>query len=583
MNPSKLYQYFEEELEYVRSAGRRFAQRHPERAALVSLDNVTGRDPDVERLVQAFAFLAGQVRGELHDELPQITHTLLDLLWPQYLRPVPSTATVEFRPDVHQLPGPTRIAAGDSYVDSAEVESPDTGRGFPCRFRVGYDVDLLPARLIGVEVRRHEQHSELVLSLEVGANADSELPWQRLRLHLAGDPTVALDARYWLLRNARENLIAEIHAPENPPRVVSLPPIETLGFRPNEGLFPTHRISFPGYRLVQEYFLARHKFLYLDLVGLERLEGVEAESKLVLRIPLAEHPPERIRFTPETIRLYCTPVVNLFPSTAIPINYDGKRVEYEILAEHDMKAMAVYQVLGVSGRPEGQTTVRDYPNFLEFRTNPNSNEPCYHISVRPGVDSRPQWRLMLTQPKGIISQQVLSVDLECTNGELAASLLPGKICYRGEGIPDSVVVTSLTQPEPTYPPPLESASPWRFVSHLATNYLSLEDAGTLVGVLKLYDWTPNNTNWRRLEGIRSLRSQSGATIVEGIPLRGRDIEITLDTANFANVGDAYLFSEVLSHFLALYSNVNSYTRLTAKLTTGETFEWPALNGRQRPI
>lgn len=583
MNPSKLYQYFEEELAYIQSAGSRFAKQHPERAALVSLDNVTSRDPDVERLVQAFAFLAGQVRGELHDELPEITHTLLDLLWPQYLRPVPSTATVEFRPDVHQLPGPTRIHAGQSYVESTEITSRDTNRNFSCRFRVGYDVDLLPARLGGVEVRRQTQTSELVLKLDVGVNADAKLPWERLRLHLAGDPTVALDARYWLLRNARDNILAEVHASEGPPRIVSLPPIETLGFRPHEGIFPTHRISFPGYRLVQEYFLARHKFLYLDIVGLERLEGVEAESKIVLRIPLAEHPPQRIRFTPETVRLYCTPVVNLFPSSAIPIRYDGRQVEYEILAEHDATAMAIYQVMGVYGQPQGETTIRDYPNFLDFRTNPNANEPSYHVSVRPGIDSRPQWRLMLTQPRGVIAPQVLSIDLECTNGELAAALLPGDIRFRGEGIPDSVDVTSLTQPEPMYPPPLESASPWRFVSHLATNYLSLEDAGTLVGVLKLYDWTPNSTNWRRLEGIRSLRSQAGATIVEGVPLRGRDIELTLDTASFANVGDAYLFSEVLSNFLALYSNVNSYTRLTTKLATGEVFEWPALNGRQRPI
>ena len=149
---------------------------------------------------------------------------------------------------------------------------------------------------------------------------------------------------------------------------------------------------------------------------------------------------------------------------------------------------------------------------------------------------------MLTRVHGIVLPQILSVDLECSNGDLASALLPGDIRFRGDGIPDLIQVRNLTQPEPIYQPPIESASLWRFVSHMALNYLSLEDEDTLVGVLKLYDWTPNHVHWRRLQGIRSFRAEPGCTVVDGIPLRGRELTLELDPTHFVNTGDAYLLA-----------------------------------------
>jgi type VI secretion system protein ImpG len=118
---------------------------------------------------------------------------------------------------------------------------------------------------------------------------------------------------------------------------------------------------------------------------------------------------------------------------------------------------------------------------------------------------------------------------------------------------------------------------------MSMNYLTLEDKDALAGALKLYDWTPGYVNWRRLQGMRTLSSRSGCTVVEGIPLRGRDLDLDMDPTYFANAGDAYLFGEVLSHFLALYAHLNSYTRLTCRWTSGERFRWPAMNGRQQPV
>src|SRR5437773_1895494 len=56
----------------------------------------TSSDPDVERLLEGFAFLTARLRQKLENELPELTHSLLELLWPHYLRPIPSMTIVQF-------------------------------------------------------------------------------------------------------------------------------------------------------------------------------------------------------------------------------------------------------------------------------------------------------------------------------------------------------------------------------------------------------------------------------------------------------------------------------------------------------
>ncbi len=55
-----------------------------------------GQDPDVERLLEGFAFLTGRLQQQLDKELPEVAHTLVELLWPSYTRPIPSFSIIQF-------------------------------------------------------------------------------------------------------------------------------------------------------------------------------------------------------------------------------------------------------------------------------------------------------------------------------------------------------------------------------------------------------------------------------------------------------------------------------------------------------
>ncbi len=140
--------YYERELTFLREMGAEFAEKYPKIAGRLVLDPNEGRDPHVERLLEAFAFLAARVHLKIDDEFPEITEALLSVLYPHYLRPIPSMSIVEFDLD----PAQGNLSTGlpipkDSVLYSAPVS------GVPCKYRTCYDTTLWPLRLVDVQWR----------------------------------------------------------------------------------------------------------------------------------------------------------------------------------------------------------------------------------------------------------------------------------------------------------------------------------------------------------------------------------------------------------------------------------------------
>lgn len=87
--------YFQDELTYLRESGSEFAKYHPKLTHFLSEGTF---DPDVERLLEGFAFLTGRIREKIDDELPELTQSLMTLLWPHYMRSIPSLCISELKP-----------------------------------------------------------------------------------------------------------------------------------------------------------------------------------------------------------------------------------------------------------------------------------------------------------------------------------------------------------------------------------------------------------------------------------------------------------------------------------------------------
>src|SRR5215471_9440061 len=106
----ELLTYYEQELNFLRQMSAEFAKTYPKIASRLLLGEDRGEDPHVERLVQAFAFLAARIHGKIDDEFPEITEALLNVLYPHYLAPLPSMSLVQFVLD------PDREKLTDGYL-----------------------------------------------------------------------------------------------------------------------------------------------------------------------------------------------------------------------------------------------------------------------------------------------------------------------------------------------------------------------------------------------------------------------------------------------------------------------------------
>lgn len=83
--------YFREELDYLRQLSKLLATEKPHLARFLAEKDA---DPDIERLLEGVAFLTGNLRQKIEDEFPELTHGLIKMLWPNYLRPVPAMTCV---------------------------------------------------------------------------------------------------------------------------------------------------------------------------------------------------------------------------------------------------------------------------------------------------------------------------------------------------------------------------------------------------------------------------------------------------------------------------------------------------------
>src|ERR1700675_966499 len=97
-----LLEYYERELTYLRQLGAQFGQKYPRVASRLLLEPDRCEDPHVERLIEAFAFLAARVHLRIDDDFPEITEALLSVLYPHYIRPIPSSTIVQFHLDPEQ-------------------------------------------------------------------------------------------------------------------------------------------------------------------------------------------------------------------------------------------------------------------------------------------------------------------------------------------------------------------------------------------------------------------------------------------------------------------------------------------------
>lgn len=569
--------YYQDELAYLRELGQEFARANPEGAHFIG---EAGGDPDVERLLEGFSFLTARIRQKLDDELPELTHSLVEMFWPHYLRSIPSMAILQLEA-LPQAAKEVRPVARGAEVQSVPVD------GTPCRFRTAYDVTLLPLSIESVALRTETPPSLRVkFKLSDGVQLP-KVPIPKIRLHLAGDSAVSR-ALYLCLRRYLRRIT--VQAAGAKPVELSKAAVRPVGFIPDELLLPFPGNSYTGFRLLQEYFAFPAKFMFVDVTGLDGLASLGAATSFEMSFELSRLPEDMAPVTVSNVLLHCTPVVNLFAQEADPVRLDQTRTEYKIRPSgENSQHYEIFTVDKVSGVVKGVGKSREYRPLFRFTRPPGGEALFYRARLQPSVADDGNDVFITPLPSDAAGAmpdiEVLSLELTCTNRSLPGKLKLGDISVPTSQSPTFARFKNVTRPTNAVPPPLGSDLHWRLLSHLALNYLSLIDLDTLRTLLGLYnfrarvDRQAENAQRLLLEGIKRIAASPATRLVEGHPIRGLSVEVDLDEENFGSEGEAYLFGAILDEFFSQYVSLNAFCRLTVKgVKYGEVHAWPTRTG-----
>ncbi|HJZ87855.1 MAG TPA: type VI secretion system baseplate subunit TssF [Polyangia bacterium] len=561
--------YYLAELAFLREMGHEFAAAYPEVGHMLAEQ---GSDPDVERLLEGVAFLTAQVRQKLDDEFPEIVYSLTDLIFPEYLRPIPASSILQFTPLPNLLRDRQRIPRG-TEVGSVPVE------GTPCRFRTTQDVDVLPLTLEQVAVELPQATgAELRLSFKLQSGAKlGTVDLRELRLHLMpGAQAGTATALYlWLCRRARGVVLRKRGSKPGAGGGIRLPPsvLHPAGLGNEEALLPSAPNALGGYRVLQEFYTLPAKFLSVRVSGLERLSELGPETGFDLVIELTEPLPGSLRLTPENLALYCTPVINVFAHDADPIALEHDQTEYRVRpAGPDARHYAVYSVERVSGWVQGWSEKRNYEPLLSFRRGVESGAGAYYTKrLKPAVvGSGSELYVSFSLPVArdtTLPAEVITIELLCSNRRLPTQLRVGDISVPTAATPPIVTFKNLTTPTLPVEPPLGGDLHWRLLAHLNLSYRTLADAEALRDVLHLYnfqalvDRQAARANQIRLQGIKRWQTHPTDRLLRGAAIRGVRFEAELDEDAFADEGELYLFAALLNEVLAAQTSLNTFTEL----------------------
>ncbi|NRO99300.1 type VI secretion system baseplate subunit TssF [Paraburkholderia sp. NMBU_R16] len=582
-----LRHHYENELEVLRRGLRAFSQRNPEAAARLSI-NSDGRsdDPGVERLVQSTALLHARHSAKIDDDYPELSEALIQRTYPQYVRPFPSCAIAQF--DIEE--------AFDSLNESVRIVRGTRlwTRGDRCAFRTAHDVVLAPLRIpraryaltpVAPASVTLPPDTVGVLSItfsaaKIGGRLDVATP-ATLRVHLAGRPAmVAALMDTMLLRTA------EAYVEDSEGRWTRLAgrPVNMVGFGQQDWLFTDAKEPGQPFGLLGEYFAFAGRFHFVD-IDFASLCTAAPGDELTLHLVIAGQPQSAAttqllaHFSDEHLKLFCTPVVNLFRKEGLSLKPDRNSGAWPIPVQGRNEALTeVWSVDRVCTR---QGTPLDSSASL-ITAHASSSQPRWTLVQRSRPASSDAGRpaaLRLVGAGGLLGGEAgigsLRVDATCTNGDLPGSLSFGAAegDMRMEGkAPATTKIALLHAPTAVGRLSRTNGALWKLIAQHARHAIQLDRAGlpALKQILQQFA-VLSPPQARHIDGITGLRQRLVMTLVARTlqPALVRGLEITLEIDEQLFVANSIaIFAGVMERFFAPYASANNFIQLRILATSG---------------
>lgn len=588
--------YLDQEFRFL----ARLAGENGELARALGVDGDSVDDPHAARILKGVALLSARIRSKLDDMFPELSETMLETLNPALVAPVPSMSVLQFIP-APDHEGRATIPKGAEVVLSADAgDARAAGGGRKTwRFRTGSAVEILP---IAVAETRYVStpHPRLAprgarsfLRLRLASTSEKAplSAWgpARLRFHIRAETNLAYKIHELCMKHV---VCATLSAEESPSAAQELTPasVAGVGFGPDDLLTPLPSHMPHLHAMLSEYFAFPTKHLGFEAGPLHFEKDANARSAdLVLHFDRA--PPLDADVAPDAVRLFCTPIINLF-------DVDSERTAYSdlypelFLKPRDSADAETFCVRSVHVEPaHGKGAPFALPHFLDAardggfwklarrrRTTGEGDDAIVQLSRTSGdkakLDGALLWARMTCMDR-------IAPEANPANPRLLLSEA-------------SSAVGSMRAVAPFSPLRRRPAGPdayWRLISHLSLNHASLSvDAPALQSILRLHCRDAPADSAARIERIlrvtarpstaRAPADRRGPRIAF---VSGADVDIVYADEELSGSG-GYLLLCAVENFLAHHSGVNSFVRTNVTRENGSTLAaWPARAGSARLV
>jgi len=603
----------------MREMGNEFSQHFPKIGGRLGMENLECADPYVERLLEGFAFLTARVQLKIEEEFPRFCQHLLEMVYPDYLAPLPSMTIVQLQPDCG-----SDLAEGFLIERGTSLRS---GLGpmmqTSCVYRTSHDVELYPvavtdadylgtrAALANLGIKPDRQVSAGIrIKIEATKGISiADLKMNELPLFLGGSGTVPMTLYEQILAGVCGFSIIAGSKTERQVFPLSSRDIQTFGFASNQAMLNFRSRSFEGYRLLREYFAFPERFRFINFTGLQKALGhINGEAfDLVLHLKSRDNDLENVidksHFLP-----FCTPAINLFPKRTDRISLNKKDHEFHLVVDRSRPMdYEIHQVLGVTGYGRHANESQQFLPFYGLKDDhiPAEDAAFFTVQRKPRVLSSKQHAR--GSRSSYLGQEVfaslvdaneapyktslsqIGVKTLCSNRDLPMQMPLGQ--KSGDFTLDVNAPVDLIRCVAGPTRPISQATTgdfaWRLISHLSLNYLSLidespdEGAAALRELLQLYS-NGNTVGERQINGLLKV---SAKAVTRRLPIpgpisfgRGLEITLTLDETGF-EAGGMYLLGSVLNEFFGKYVSINHMIEtVVLREDKTEVARWPVKAG-----
>ena len=333
MMDNELLSAFVGELDALRVEAGEFAKAYPDVATELDIGAYRSSDAQVERVIEAVAFLAARLRLMIEKNATELPLSMLSVIAPNLVEPVPSFAVVELEggADALEIRRDTRFDAR-------------LGAGSLACFSAAMNVTVAP-----MEVRTRRLDATAGYPDGIGVQVIGRVP-SPLTLHLGTNERNAAP-----LMDAITESLAEIEVMSEGAEPVRFPArqLRIRGFGRDDAALPVRPATHPAHRVVTEFLVFPGKFRFVTL----DVEGLNSGDEIRFRFTRPMAFPGQV--DADLISVNRLPVVNLWRTVSAPVDVDGRRLEYPVrVAAPRYRAVECHSVESLDVYQGGQTAAQ---------------------------------------------------------------------------------------------------------------------------------------------------------------------------------------------------------------------------------